>query len=115
LVVTRQFAQIEKAFGVTSPFSQLHVTLLRRYCAQGRLPAKKVNKGWAIRRWDVERFAGILAEVGGRQVFTRDQWANSILTMLLPAGGIPALKFVVTFRVFYHLTRCNSRKSPKVI
>ena len=31
--------------------------MVRRYCAQGRLPAKKVGKGWAIRRWDVERFA----------------------------------------------------------
>jgi excisionase family DNA binding protein len=31
--------------------------MVRRYSAQGRLPAKKVGKGWAIRRWDMERFA----------------------------------------------------------
>mgnify|MGYP001195674380 CR=1 FL=1 len=35
----------------------LSEAMVRRYCAQGRLPAKKVGKGWAIRRWDVERFA----------------------------------------------------------
>ena len=35
----------------------LSEAMVRRYCAQGRLPANKVGKGWAIRRWDVERFA----------------------------------------------------------
>jgi len=31
--------------------------MVRRYCLQGRLPARKIGKGWAIRRRDVERFA----------------------------------------------------------
>jgi len=35
----------------------LSEAMVRRYCAQGRLPANKVGKAWAIRRWDVERFA----------------------------------------------------------
>lgn len=35
----------------------LSAAMVRRYCAQGRLPAEKVGKGWAIRRRDVERFA----------------------------------------------------------
>jgi excisionase family DNA binding protein len=35
----------------------LSEAMARRYCAQGRLPAQKVGKGWAIRRRDVERFA----------------------------------------------------------
>lgn len=35
----------------------LSTAMLRRYCAEGKLPAKKVGQGWAIRRQDVERFA----------------------------------------------------------
>ena len=35
----------------------LSEAMVRRYCAQGRLRAQKVGKGWAIQRWDVERFA----------------------------------------------------------
>ena len=35
----------------------LSEAMVRRYCLQGRLPARKIGKGWAIRRWDVERFA----------------------------------------------------------
>jgi excisionase family DNA binding protein len=35
----------------------LSEAMVRRYCAEGRLPARKVGKGWAVRRWDVERFA----------------------------------------------------------
>jgi excisionase family DNA binding protein len=35
----------------------LSEAMVRRYCIQGRLPARKIGKGWAIRRWDVERFA----------------------------------------------------------
>lgn len=35
----------------------LSTAMVRRYCALGKLPAFKVGKGWAIRRWDVERFA----------------------------------------------------------
>jgi excisionase family DNA binding protein len=35
----------------------LSEAMVRRYCAEGRLPARKVGKSWAVRRWDVERFA----------------------------------------------------------
>jgi excisionase family DNA binding protein len=35
----------------------LSVAMVRRYCAAGRLPAVKVGRGWAIRRWEIERFA----------------------------------------------------------
>jgi len=35
----------------------LSEAMVRRYCAQGRLPATKIGKGWTIRRRDVERFA----------------------------------------------------------
>jgi excisionase family DNA binding protein len=35
----------------------LSEAMVRRYCLQGRLPARKIGKGWAIRRWDMERFA----------------------------------------------------------
>ena len=35
----------------------LSEAMVRRYCLQGRLPARKIGKGWAIRRRDVERFA----------------------------------------------------------
>lgn len=35
----------------------LSTAMLRRYCAQGKLPAHKVGQGWVIRRRDVERFA----------------------------------------------------------
>ena len=35
----------------------LSVAMVRRYCAQGKLPAQKVGKGWVIRRWELERFA----------------------------------------------------------
>jgi len=42
----------------------LSEAMVRRYCAQGRLPAMKVGKGWAIRRWDVERFAANPRQIG---------------------------------------------------
>ena len=35
----------------------LSIAMVRRYCAQGKLPAQKVGKGWVIRRWELERFA----------------------------------------------------------
>jgi excisionase family DNA binding protein len=35
----------------------LSVAMVCRYCAQGKLPAQKVGKGWVIRRWELERFA----------------------------------------------------------
>jgi excisionase family DNA binding protein len=35
----------------------LSVAMVRRYCAQGKLPAQKLGKGWVIRRLELERFA----------------------------------------------------------
>lgn len=35
----------------------LSIAMVRRYCSQGKLPAQKMGRDWAIRRRDVERFA----------------------------------------------------------
>ena len=35
----------------------LSIAMVRRYCAQGKLPAQKLGRDWAIRRRDIERFA----------------------------------------------------------
>jgi excisionase family DNA binding protein len=35
----------------------LSMAMVRRYCAQGKLPAQKMGRDWAIPRRDIERFA----------------------------------------------------------
>jgi excisionase family DNA binding protein len=35
----------------------LSIAMVRRYCAQGQLPAQKLGRDWAIRRRDIEQFA----------------------------------------------------------
>ena len=35
----------------------LSVAMVRRYCAEGKLPAQKIGRDWAILRHDVEHFA----------------------------------------------------------
>jgi len=35
----------------------LSVAMVRRYCAEGVLPAAKVGRDWSIRQRDVEHFA----------------------------------------------------------
>jgi excisionase family DNA binding protein len=35
----------------------LSPAMLRRYCADGKIPAQKIGRDWAIRRHDVEHFA----------------------------------------------------------
>jgi excisionase family DNA binding protein len=35
----------------------LSIALVRRYCAQGKLPARKMGRDWTILRRDIERFA----------------------------------------------------------
>jgi len=35
----------------------LSVAMVRRYCSDGKIPAQKVGRDWAIRRRDVEQFA----------------------------------------------------------
>jgi excisionase family DNA binding protein len=42
--------EVAERLGLSEP-------MVRRYCAEGRLPAQKVGNGWVVRRWDVERFA----------------------------------------------------------
>ncbi len=37
----------------------LSFAMVRRYCADGKIPAQKVGRDWAIRRRDVESFAAI--------------------------------------------------------
>jgi excisionase family DNA binding protein len=70
-IVIREWVETAKSLGRSIPEPQgallstpeaaerlgLSEAMVRRYCAQGRLPATKVGKGWAIRRRDVERFA----------------------------------------------------------
>lgn len=38
--------------------------LVRAYCAEGRLAARKVGKQWIIKRKDAERFAAVPRPVG---------------------------------------------------
>jgi excisionase family DNA binding protein len=35
----------------------LSVAMVRRYCSDGKLPAQKIGRDWAIRQRDVEQFA----------------------------------------------------------
>ncbi len=35
----------------------LSVAMVRRYCADGKLPAQKIGRDWAIRQHDAENFA----------------------------------------------------------
>jgi excisionase family DNA binding protein len=35
----------------------LSLAMVRRYCADGKIPAQKIGRDWAIRRRDVEHFA----------------------------------------------------------
>jgi excisionase family DNA binding protein len=35
----------------------LSIAMVRRYCADGKLPAKKIGRDWVIQRRDVEYFA----------------------------------------------------------
>jgi excisionase family DNA binding protein len=35
----------------------LSIAMVRRYCADGKLPAKKIGRDWAIMQRDVEQFA----------------------------------------------------------
>jgi excisionase family DNA binding protein len=35
----------------------LSVTMVRRYCSTGKLPAQKVGRDWTVRQRDLERFA----------------------------------------------------------
>ena len=37
----------------------LTFAMVRRYCADGKIPAQKMGRDWAIRRRDVESFAAI--------------------------------------------------------
>jgi excisionase family DNA binding protein len=37
----------------------LSFSMVRRYCADGKIPAQKMGRDWAIRRRDVESFAAI--------------------------------------------------------
>jgi len=37
----------------------LSVAMVRRYCADGKLPAQKVGRDWTIRQRDAEHFAAI--------------------------------------------------------
>ena len=37
----------------------LSVSMVRRYCANGKIPGQKIGRDWAIRRRDVEAFAAI--------------------------------------------------------
>jgi excisionase family DNA binding protein len=34
----------------------LTVAMVRRYCKEGQLPAKKIGRDWTVRQGDVERF-----------------------------------------------------------
>jgi excisionase family DNA binding protein len=42
--------EVAERLGLSEP-------MVHRYCAEGRLPAKKDGNGWVVRRWNVERFA----------------------------------------------------------
>lgn len=42
----------------------LSVPMVRRYCAEGRLPATKIGRDWAIRQRDVESFKLIMRQRG---------------------------------------------------
>jgi excisionase family DNA binding protein len=42
----------------------LSVAMVRRYCADGKLPAQKIGRDWAISRRDVERFAAVPRQSG---------------------------------------------------
>jgi len=37
----------------------LSIAMVRRYCADGKLPAQKIGRNWAIHQRDVERFAAV--------------------------------------------------------
>jgi excisionase family DNA binding protein len=37
----------------------LSVAMVRRYCSEGKLPARKIGRDWAIRQKDVEQFATV--------------------------------------------------------
>jgi excisionase family DNA binding protein len=42
----------------------LSIAMVRRYCAQGKLPAQKLGRDWAVRRQDIERFAAAPRHTG---------------------------------------------------
>ena len=43
---------------------RLTVSMVRRYCRDGRLPAQKVGRDWLIRNEDLEQFKAIPRKVG---------------------------------------------------
>lgn len=52
----------------------LSAAMVRRYCADGKLPAQKVGRDWAIRQRDAERFAAIPRRSGRPSVrYTQPQ------------------------------------------
>jgi excisionase family DNA binding protein len=69
--ITQEWVETAKELGRDIPSSQgrlltvneaaerlgLSVAMVRRYCSDGKLLAKKVGRDWAIRRRDVEQFA----------------------------------------------------------
>jgi excisionase family DNA binding protein len=49
----------------------LSVAMVRRYCQNSRLPAKKVGRDWAVRQRDVELFAAAPRRHGGKPAVSR--------------------------------------------
>ena len=68
---TRQFGErIPKPSGKLLTVAQaaqrlsLGVAMVRRYCANGQLPATKIGRDWAILQTDIEAFAAITRQRG---------------------------------------------------
>lgn len=72
-VVIQEWVETAQKLGRSVPASQgrlltiseaaerlgLSFSMVRRYCADGKIPAQKMGRDWAIRRRDVEFFAAI--------------------------------------------------------
>lgn len=42
----------------------LSIAMVRRYCADGKLPAQKIGRDWAVLQRDVEQFAATPRQIG---------------------------------------------------